>query len=428
MKKIACIATVYLVLALVTPPLMAEQKTSSPGAAKSAKSYAKILVCTMIFDALGKIGDPGAAPLLTKGLKSNEFFMRAYAAQALGRLGDKNAASLLLGLIDDKNYLVRVTAVESLIKLGNPGMKQRLLEFLKADDVAVRTAAVSHLTELGDTFIPAIQQVIMTEKDPVVRAKALEQLDKTEPVEPEGKWPEGIDPLFEMARRSLEDPAWQVRQAGCVALARLEDRKSIPLLIEHLGDESPFVRAAAKEALAKLGETSLIKFFWQDINETDSVLKASSFIALAYLNDINVIPVLLKEIVAAGTPPLVRKEAARALVLLKPYLSKLLDDSLMISHLNDIISSDNLGITFRINGKSLAEIFIRALKDPGDPLHNDAPLVLRELNDPAALPALREALSTDDPDIVAACAFALGELHDTQATDVLIKTCNNYPF
>ena len=99
-----------------------------------------------------------------------------------------------------------------------------------------------------------------------------------------------------------------------------------------------------------------------------------------------------------------------------------------ISANTDIISSDNLEVAYRINGKSLTEVFIRALKDPDDPLHYDAPLVLIELNDPAALPALREALSTDDPDIVAACAFALGELRDTQATDVLMKTCIKYPF
>jgi len=417
----AGIAMVYLVLTLVSPPLMAEQEKSSLSAARPAKSYATILVSTMIFDALGKIGDPNAVPLLTKGLKNKEFFIRAYAAQALGRLGDKKAVSLLLGVVNDKNYLVRVTAVKSLIKLGNPGMKQRLLEFLKDEDVAVRTAAISHLDELGDTFIPVIEQVIASEKDPVVRAKAVEQLDKTKAATGTLSAEEGIDPHIVIARRSLEDPDWQLRQAGCIALARLEDKKSIPLLIERLGDESPYVRAAAKETLAKLGETSLIKFFWQDINETDSVLKASSFIALAYLKDINVIPVLLKESVAAGTPPLVRKEAVRALVLLKPYLSKLLDDSLMISHLNDIISSDNLEVAYRINGKSLTEVFIRALKDPDDPLHYDAPLVLIELNDPAALPGLREALSTDDPDIVAACAFALGELCDTQATDVLMK-------
>jgi hypothetical protein len=83
-------------------------------------------------------------------------------------------------------------------------------------------------------------------------------------------------------------------------------------------------------------------------------------------------------------------------------------------------------VTYRINGA--LEIFIQALGDAKDPLYNDAPLVLKELNDPAVLPALREALSTNDPDMVAACAFALGEFRDTQAVVLLMKTCKNYSF
>jgi HEAT repeat protein len=423
MKKIAVIVIACLMFALFVPPLMAGQK----------KPYSKILVCTMIFDALGKIGDPSSVPLLTKGLNSQEFFIRAYAAQALGMVGDKTTVPLLLKLVDDKNYLVRVSAVKSLIKLGDSGMKAKLIEYLKSEDAAVRAAAVSHLGELDNaTFVPVMQQLIQSEKDPVVRSKAVKQMAKSMEAflasSPAAKGPAGeaVSPLVEAARRSLDDPNWQMRQAGCVALGGLEDKKSIPLLIERLGDESPYVRAAAKEALAKLGETSLIKFFWQDIDDKDILLKASSFLALAYLKDTTVIPVLLKESVAPGEEPLVRKVAVQALVMFEPELSQSLGASLAASHPDSGILADTFRVTYRISGRTLAEIYVKALADPGDPLHNDAPLVLRELNDPTVFPALREALATDDPDMVAACAFALGELHDTQATGILISTCKKY--
>ncbi|MGE5197474.1 MAG: HEAT repeat domain-containing protein, partial [Deltaproteobacteria bacterium] len=80
-------------------------------AGQPPKPYGKILVSTMIVDALGKIGDPKCVKSIIEVLKSNEFFIKSYAARALGRLGDKEAMPALKNaVVNDKNYLVQITA------------------------------------------------------------------------------------------------------------------------------------------------------------------------------------------------------------------------------------------------------------------------------------------------------------------------------
>lgn len=106
----------------------------------------------------------------------------------------------------------------------------------------------------------------------------------------------------------------------------------------------------------------------------------------------------------------------------------MLDDSLALSKLQDAISSNNLKINYKVNGKDLAVIFLEALRNPKDPLHADSPFMLAELKEEMAWPALRQALFSNDLDVVSCVVFVLGELKDKDAVEDLIKACRKYRF
>ncbi len=418
MKKIAVGVSIFVLIFSFSALAMTKAKP---------KPYAKVLVYSMSVDALGKIGSPKARQCLLEALKSKEFFVRAYAAKALGRLGDKGSIPALKKLLKDRQYLVRITAVKALVNLGDSQAEKTLVSLLSDKNETIRAIAVSDLKELGTKFVPILLQLFKEEKNPLVRAKLLEQLTN-EPILLICKKEEmgGIDPRLKVVRSALDDKSWEVRQAACYGIAVFNDKDSIPLLIKRLHDESLFVRAAAKESLGKLGEKSLSKSFWRDIESKNPLLKISSFLALANLKDTKIIPVLLKETVEPENSTHLRKEAVKALVILKPEVYRVLDNDFSRSRRYRYLSSDNLGINYRVKGKDLDLIFVSALKNPQDPLHNDAPFILKELNEELTLPFLRNALLDDDPDMIASAAYVLGELKDKGAVDNLIEICKKY--
>lgn len=419
MKKIIIFGLIFVFIFSFSSLAMTSAKT---------KLYGKTLIYTMAVDALGKIGDAKAKPCLVAALKSKESFVRAYAARALGRLQDKTAIPALKKLVNDKHYLVRIMAVKALVMLGDGDAEKTLLVFLRDKNEAVRSTVAYEMQEFGLKFVPELLQVLAEEKNPLVRAKIIEQLNNKKLPAIGGKEEKraAIDSRLQTIRQAFDDKNWEERQAACYAIAVFEDRESIPLLIKSLGDESSYVRATAKESLGKLGEKSLTKFFWKEIDDKNPILKVSSFVALANLKDTSIIPVLLKETVNPENSIQVRKEAVKSLMMLKPYVYKILDDYFSRSRRYSYLSSNNLGISYRIKDRDLASIFVYALKNPKDPLYNDAPFVLAELHEQLVWPSLRSSLFDNDPDVVANTAFVLGELRDREAVDDLIKVCKKY--
>lgn len=412
MKQISRFMAIFIFVTLLINQVEAKEEEVFK---ESVDRYSKILVTSKAVEALGKIGDYKAHDVLLEALKSKEFFIRAYAAYALGRLNDKEAIPFLLKLlVSDKNYLVRIFATQALVGLGQLDTEKSLLNFLIDKDPAVRGNAVEQLGCFKDKCLPRLIKVLLEDESSFVRIKAIEQLGLNK-----------FEPAVVYVRQLLEDKDPQIRQAACFALGQIGDKNDIPLLIERLGDSDVSVRAAAKEALSLLGESSLIKIFWQDIEDKEPILRVSSYVALANLKDINILPLLLKEIVAPENPTQVRIAAAKALMILKPYVSQVSFDKAL--GLSDILSK-NLQVSYQVNGKSLVLVVIEALKDKKNPLYQDAPLILKELKEKISLPFLRQALFSKEPDVVAMAAYVLGELQDKDAVDNLIEVCNKYGF
>lgn len=402
-------------------PLMAQQEKVDSNPTGIENTYSKILVCSNAFEALGKIADPKAKGILTEGLKSKDFFIRGRATEALGRLQDKETVPLLKTLVNDENYFVAVLATAALAKLGEQDMKESLFNFLNHKDPQVRATAIEQLgdfklDELKDKFLPQLVKILSQDSNYVVREKAIAELGRNR-----------FGPAVSLVRQALKDENAQVRRAACRVITTISDKQETTLLKERLSDKDISVRAQAKESLGFLGEKSLLKSFWKEVEDKEPILRLSSCMALAELNDINILPNLLKEIVNPQNSTFARTEAARALTKLKPHISDLVAKALSKSK-TDILSLENLEVSYKINGKSLGLILTEALKDKNNPLHNDAPSIISQLQERVYLAALREALFDSDPNMVASAACVLGALRDKDAVDELIKVCEKYGF
>ena len=418
MRKISISAVVFIYCLLLIVPVKAEEVKE----ARVEDRYSKILVISKAVEALGKIGNPKSRDVLVKALKSKEFLIRASAAQALGRIQDKESIPILEGLVNDKNYLVRVLATGALVELGEDKMKGPFLAFLKDNDPKLRAIAVEAMQDMAEDverlkeeLLFSITEMLPNEKDYIVKAKAIKVIGYNK-----------YAPALDYVNQAINDTYADVRNEACIAAGEIGDKGSLPLLLKRLEDESLLVRAAAKEALGKFGDRSQIKLFWKEIDEENSLLKAGSYIALAYLGELDILPVLLREIIAAENPLIIRKQTAKALVQLKPHISDRIYELLEEKETLSILLLNNIQFDYRVEGENLISIITQALGDENNPLHQDAPIILKELKSKLALPALREALLQGNPVFVARVAYVLGELKDKEATEYLYKVLKEY--
>lgn len=426
MKRILALTlAISLCLLFSVNSLFARQQESSPKKLKPDSKYNRILVCAKALEALGRIGDPRMKEVLIRGLKSEEFFIRASAVEALSRLDDKETIPLLKNSLKDENYLVRILAVKALLIFGETGMEEKLLGFLNDNDPTVRAVAVEQLGQFKGKYMSRLVEVLLKDSSYTVRLRTIQQLGINR-----------FNPATPIIEQASGDPNPQIRQAACIALGRIGDERSTSLLKERLGDSEVIVRAAAKEALSLLSMSKekgragvavadqFVKLLWKDVTSKDQLLKASSLIGLANKRQVNILPVLLKEVVNPQNSTLVKVAAARALRVLKPAVSSLLDD--IVRPKLTVISSQNLELEYKVGGKNLLALIITALKDDKNPLHADSVFILGGLKNEACLPELRQALFQDNPDIAANVAYVLGQFQDKEAVTSLIKLCNSY--
>ncbi|GEM_PF-1928689 len=381
----------------------------------------RIVVCSKALEALGKIGDPGAKQTLARGLKSSNFIIRAAAVEAINRLGDKSAIPVLKKHLRDNNTIIRVLTAKTLLNFGEPGMEGRLLGYLNNNDVSIRALTVEQLGEFKYRYLNRIAQLLAKDKNDLVRIKAIQQLGINK-----------FNPAMPLIQKALGDPNPRVRQAACVAISQLKDYLRFNYLDQMLKDKEAIVRSAAKIGMSEAPKTSgtgggektdtLLILLKQDLDSNNPVLRVSSFVGLANLRDVKILPLLLKEVVLASNSSFIKKGAAKALRILKPYVVESFDGMTKSSAL----SSADLELSYKVNGKNLLSLVIESLGNPTSPLHADSVFILGELREEASLPALRAALFQDDTDIAASAAYVLGLFRDKGAVPYLIKVCKLY--
>ena len=125
---------------------------------------------TYILQALGKIGDESALPVILDAAKDSNGTIRRFAVSALADFGDARAIDALITALDDKEPDIRVAAVMALGESSDRRANDALMALLDDKDSAVRTQAVIALGHLGsDQALPLLNQMMDAESNEWVR-------------------------------------------------------------------------------------------------------------------------------------------------------------------------------------------------------------------------------------------------------------------
>ncbi len=105
----------------------------------------EVALCAVI-EALGRLGDVGAVPLLLPFLavplgEQNRGWLVRITANALGRIGGEAVVEPLVGLLGDESWFVRLGAVEGLRLVEAEGARAALVRAQADADERVRKAA-----------------------------------------------------------------------------------------------------------------------------------------------------------------------------------------------------------------------------------------------------------------------------------------------
>jgi HEAT repeat protein len=94
---------------------------------------------------------------------------RLFIIQALGRLKERNAVPLLSKLLGDKNSVLRTAALDALGKIQDPNSVESILPLLFDDDPSIRAQAIHTLGEIGDPRAMGRISLLLADKDPFVK-------------------------------------------------------------------------------------------------------------------------------------------------------------------------------------------------------------------------------------------------------------------
>jgi bilin biosynthesis protein len=126
--------------------------------------------------ALASIGPP-AAPELRAHLDDEDWHVRMGAAIALRIIGGEELIPEFVHLLHDKNPYVRGESAKSLGRLGDATILKHLLEALGDEAKYVRIRAAGAIGRIPDpAAIPALEKVLMEDREDDVRHRAAETL------------------------------------------------------------------------------------------------------------------------------------------------------------------------------------------------------------------------------------------------------------
>lgn len=125
---------------------------------------------TYIIQALGKVGDEAALPVILNAAKDTDSTIRRFAVSALADQRDTRSVDALILALDDTENDIRATAAISLGLLGDEKAENALLEILKDEDITVRSQAVIALGHIGSSkALNILDQMVFTEPNEWIR-------------------------------------------------------------------------------------------------------------------------------------------------------------------------------------------------------------------------------------------------------------------
>ncbi len=237
-------------------------------AAALGDQSADLQVRLACIEALGKLADPGAVPVLAAAARHHLAWVRSSALTALSKIDHPDVVTIALAASEDFDPDVRERAVRILADRGGQDTTARLLIF--CDGPLARVALKGRIRIADPRAVPALSRVFLTVGDRRVRDLAGRALARSASRAP------GLYPTAVMTPAQVRAIAWVLGQIGdkasrhqlthmlahrdelvraraAAALGKIADPDGAPGLRTALADISPRVRAAAASALGRLG-------------------------------------------------------------------------------------------------------------------------------------------------------------------------------
>lgn len=203
-----------------------------------------------------KGSDEGASPLqileqygihakfqeLVDALRHSSPVVRQAAAAVLGDQGQSSALPFLTEILRDENPGVRIAAALALHKLGSDSGLEIMRKALTDTDSYVRIQAAVASCKVGEAEGRRVVEELLSNVNTQVRVLAVHALEYCVEI---------VDRI-DLLAGALRDPQEEVRIQALIELAELRDKRSIPLILDLLTDQSEAVRHAADGHLKNL--------------------------------------------------------------------------------------------------------------------------------------------------------------------------------
>jgi HEAT repeat protein len=266
--------------------------------------------------ALGELRDARAVDALIRIAKGRDEdkTRRLYAADALGKIGDRRALPVLLGIFDEDDALLRAYAASALAAFGMGEALPSLLAGLRDANVKVRLQCTKALARELDAAAAA--QVV-----PIVRWKAENDPERTvrlESVRTLGEIADGPSVAFLETLLANRTAALDFREAALSGLlARTSTSPAVLATVEQeiaAKDQKPIEMIARVLSLAKGAE---IAPAWIRLLDCQSYTARIWAVRGLAANGITAALARVGELAEKDPVPAVRTEAARAKERLK---------------------------------------------------------------------------------------------------------------
>ena len=339
---------------------------------------------------------------------------QTFAARALADLGKPSLPCLTYILADPQSSSgARRAASEALGKLGDPTAIPPVAQTLTDPHAPadMRVAAASVLGRLGDpAALPALVQVFADPQSPAaVRREAAYALGEL--------GDSAVIPYFvqALANESCADGSWWVCLAAAFNLGRLGDPAALPALLRILTERNAWLRVSAAGVFRRLGDPAALPALAQALADPQSPAAVRRLAAsvLGRLGDPTAIPPLAQTLTDPHAPAAMRRAVAEALGGRGDF-----DTKAAIAWSMPLPSAEALG---RPGDPAAIPALIQALADPDAAVRHAAAHALAWLGDPAAFPILAHALADSDAGVRRDAAIALGDLGDPAALPHLVQ-------
>jgi len=343
-------------------------------------------------EALGRIGEPGLEPLLS-ALQSDDFWTRSDAVHGLGYIRDARAVEALIGVlgVEDRSYGLNQRTASSLGRIGTLAVGP-LITVLQAEDPKVRTNAARALGYVGDARAVGPLARVLGDEETSVRYAAVVAFGQI-------KNESTVEPLIAV----LGDKDADIRSMAAFELGQKQDSRAVEPLARVLhGDGISDVRSAAAGALGLIKDIRAVRPLIRALNDRDKWVVGGAATALSEIGDSRAVEPLiavLAENDAGGWTEAVIELA---------YGGRMTAKSRVIVALGSF--EDTRAV----------DILIVLLKDGSSETRRCAAEALGTIGDSTALGPLTIALKDDVVDVRGSAVRALAELDEPRAVRLVV--------